>query len=179
MANISNKARGLSSFRHIQQSQKTGDDGERRFYDSCKAAGFDIKKTTAQKDMKHIDFMVNGKSFDVKGIKKSHKNGEILIELKNVRGDMGWCNNKNSPEYVAFDFGAFFLCVCNSDMYAMVMDLCDLKSKVLTIEEALYKGYQRKDRSDLMTLVKLQDVLNNCGHEFIPYQDYHQPMELI
>lgn len=179
MANISNKARGLSSFQHIQQSQQTGESGERRFYDSCKAAGFEIKKTHAKKDMEHIDFMVNGKSFDVKGIKNSHKNGEILLEIRNVKGDIGWCNDMNSPEYVAFDFGAFFLCVKNADLFNMSMKICNLKSRVSNIGEALYKGYQRKDRSDLTTIVKLKDVLNMCEHKFIPYQDYHQPMELL
>lgn len=179
MASISNKAVNLSSFNHIQRSHQTGDNGERRFYDSCKAAGFDIKKTNTKQDRKHIDFIVNGKSFDVKGIKNSHKNGEILLEIKNVQGELGWCNNKNSPEYIAFDFGAFFLCVKNTDMFEMVTNICDLKNKVSKIGDALYKSYQRKDRKDLTTLVKLQDVLNMCEHRFIPYQEYYEPMKLI
>jgi hypothetical protein len=179
MANISNKAKGLSSIQHIKQSHKTGDEGERRFYDSCKAAGLSVKKTNAKKDMKHIDFIVDGKSFDVKGLKKSHRNGEILVELKNVNGKTGWCNKNNTPEYIAFDFGAFFLCVYNLDLYNMVLDLCNLKNKVSKIEDCLYKAYQRKDRQDLITLVKLQDVLNTCSHKFIPYQEYRQPMDIL
>lgn len=180
MAHISNKARQISSFKHIQKSAQTGASGEQRFYDSCKAAGKNIKKSSANHDIyKHIDFLVDEVSFDVKGLKQSQKEGKILLELLNVKGQMGWCNNKETPQYIAFDFGGFFLCVCNKDLYKFVKSKCDLNYFVDKIEDSIYKAYRRKDRMDLITLIKLEDALRTCDHWFLPYQEYKTPMELL
>lgn len=177
---ISRKARGMSSASHIQKSLASGQSGERRFYDSCKMAGIKIKKTDAKSDIGHIDFMVNdNNSYDVKGLKDSHKNGNILLELKNVQGKIGWCNNQNTPQWIAFDFGGFFLCCNNSDLYKATLDLCDLDDRVSKAKDCLYKGYNRNGRQDLMTMITLQDALNQCQHWFLPYQVYSEPMELL
>ena len=176
---ISKKAKSISSGRHIQKSYSTGAGGERRFYDSCKAAKIEIKKTNKQSDISHIDFMVNDVSFDVKGMKDSHKKGQILLELKNVQGKNGWCNDKDSPEWVAFDFGVCFICIKNTDLYKLSQDLCDLEDLVSSAKDCLYKGYTRKGRKDLMTMVSLQDALNHCEHWFLPYNEYFEPMELL
>ena len=80
---ISLKAKQLSSNQHIKMSRFVGENGQRRFYDSCRAAGIDIKKASASQDMKHIDFIVNGETVDAKGIKNTHKKGQILLEIKN------------------------------------------------------------------------------------------------
>lgn len=180
MANISNTAKKISSPQHLTRSNNVGDSGERRFYDSCKAANLNIKKTTSKLDMyNHTDFVVNNVKFDVKGLKNSHKQGRLLLEIKNVQGKTGWCNSKSSPEYIAFDFGGFFLCVLNSHLYQFVTKNCDLKNKVNKVEDSLYKGYTRKDRQDLTTTILLKDALINCEHWFLPYQEYNQPMELL
>lgn len=180
MSYTSNKAKGLSGSKHIAHSAATGSDGERRFYDSCKSKKLDIKKTSAKDDIhKHTDFIVDGKSFDVKGLKKSHNEGNILIELRNVQGKSGWCNKSGVPEWVAFDFGLFFVCVSNSDLYDLACDLCDLKDKVSSVGAAMYKGYTRKDRKDLMTVVSLSDVIKGCDHWLLPYKAFHSPMELL
>lgn len=176
---ISNRARRISSIDHIHQSIAAGQSGERRFYDSCKMAHLDIKKTRKAHDLSHIDFIVDGYTYDVKGIKDSHKEGNILLELKNVQGKIGWCNPKKTPEYIAFDFGCFFLCAKNTDLYQAANNLCDLKDLVDKAKDCLYKGYTRKGRKDLMTMVALQDVLNECEHWFLPYREYREPMELL
>ena len=67
----------------------------------------------------------------------------------------------------------------NSDLYELACDLCDLKDKVSSIGAAMYKGYTRKDRKDLMTVVSLSDVIKGCDHWFLPYKDFHHPMELL
>ena len=86
---ISNKAKNMSSAGHIQQSLKTGQEGQQRFYDSCRAAGKTIKKTSESDDIKnHTDFVVDGEGFDVKGLKQTQKEGKILLEIKNVVGKM-------------------------------------------------------------------------------------------
>lgn len=175
---ISNKAKGISSGYHVQKSINVGEDGQRRYYDSCKYAGMIIKKTGKTQDINHIDFIVNGSTVDVKGLKDSHKLGNILLEVKNVKGKGGWCSI-NGPESIAFDFGAFFLNVKNVDLIKLIEKLCNLEDKVNKVGLSLYKGYTRKDRMDLITMVTLKDVLNNCEHWFLPFQSYKEPMELL
>ena len=176
---ISEKAKKISSVTHIQKSLQTGQEGQQRFYDSCRVAGKVIKKTSEQDDIKnHTDFIVGGEGFDVKGLKQTQKEGKILLEINNVLGHTGWCNNKNKPSFIAFDYGAFFLCVKYEDLYNFAMT-CDLGDKVGHIKDALYKGYTRKNRKDLMTTIWLYDVLNTCEHWFLPYEEYRSPMELL
>lgn len=164
----------MSSHRHIQYSQAVGDDGQRRYYNSCRAANLNIQKTTKANDMNHVDFIVDGKTVDVKGIKKSHKKAQILVELKNVLGKDGWCS-ANGPEFVSFDFGLFFIHVKNADLLNLVKKKCNMKTFVPKYEDALYKAYSRKGRDDLMTLVSLTDVIQECEHWFLPFEDFHEP----
>ena len=177
---ISNKAKSMSSAGHIQKSLSTGVGGEQRFYDSCRAAGKIIKKTSKRDDIKnHTDFVVDDLGFDVKGLKETQKEGKILLEIKTVQGKTGWCNHELKPEWIAFDFGAFFLCAKNTHLRELAENKCDWDKKAGNIKDALYKGYSRKDRKDLMTVVALYDVLNNCDHWFLPYKEYRSPMELL
>lgn len=168
----------MSSHGHISRSYAVGEDGQQKYYQSCKAAGLDVKKASNKQDMKHIDFFVDGKTVDVKGLKDTHKEGRLLLELKNVQGNDGWCS-KSGPEYIAFDFGAFFLHVKNADLVKLIKAKCDLKKKVSKISDCLYKSYSRKDRDDLMTVVSLTDVIKDCEHWYLPNKPYHPPMDLI
>jgi hypothetical protein len=177
---ISQTAKNLSSHQHINMSRFVGEDGQRKYYNSCRAAGLNIKKTRKKDDINHIDFVVDGKTVDAKGLKKTHKKGQILVEIKNVQGKDGWCStNKNAPDFLAFDFGAFFLHVKNSDLFALVKKKCDLTKIVLKADDALYKGYSRKDRNDLMTVVSLTDVIKSCEHWYLPSEPWHEPYQLL
>jgi hypothetical protein len=176
---ISRKAQGMSSAGHIAKSTAVGQSGERRFYDSCKAAGLNIKKTSKKHDLAHIDFVMDGETYDVKGLKDSTKEGNILLELKNVQGKKGWCNKENTPEWIAFDMGGMFICLRNTDLYNTVQKLCNLDDLVGKAKDCLYKGYTRKDREDLMTMITLQDALYGCDHFFVPYKEHRQPMDLL
>lgn len=175
---ISNKAKAMSSSSHIKRSFSVGEDGQQKYYQSCKASGLDVRKASNVQDMQHIDFFVDGKSVDVKGLKDTHKEGRILLELKNVQGKDGWCS-KSGPEWIAFDFGAFFLHVKNSDLLKLIDKKCDLTKVAPKIGQALYKSYSRKDRDDLMTVVSLTDVIKTCEHWFLPNRTWNFPMDLI
>ena len=173
---ISDKAKELSSFSHIQRSWNVGENGQRRYYNSCRAAKLSVKRASDAQDMKHVDFLVEGKTIDVKGLKDTHKMGQILLEIKNVQGRDGWCS-KSGPEWVAFDFGAFFLHVKNLDLVSLVAKKCDLNNIAKRASEALYRGYTRKDRDDLMTVVSLTDVIKMCEHWYLPAREFYEPME--
>ena len=64
---------------------------------SCLAAGLTIKKATKKQDIGHVDFIINGETVDLKGLKNSTREGQILVEFLNVRGKTGWCNEKGTP----------------------------------------------------------------------------------
>lgn len=176
---ISNKAKSLSSHSHIKRSWSIGEDSQQKYYQSCKAANLDIKKTSREQDIGHVDFVVGGKTVDVKGLKDTQKEGKILLELKNVQGKDGWCSISAGPEFIAFDFGAFFLHVKNSDLIKLVKKKCDLTASVSKISDALYKSYSRKDRSDLMTVVSLTDVIKSCNHWYLPSRSWMAEMDLL
>lgn len=76
---------------------QNGKKAEDEFYKRCIGLGRDVKVSTQFEDMfKHIDFYVNGVSYDVKSEKKIDARDEksnpdcIWLEMKNVRGDKGW-----------------------------------------------------------------------------------------
>ena len=102
---MSNKAKGLSGSSHIAHTKKLMDESVKRYQHSCLSAGLDIKKTGKQQDIGHVDFVVNGETVDLKGIKNSTREGKILLEFMNVVGKTGWCNQKGTPMWIAFDFG--------------------------------------------------------------------------
>lgn len=176
---ISNKAKGLSGSTHVAHSQKLMDESTDRYHQSCLAANLSIKKTRAQQDIGHVDFVVNGETVDLKGLKNSSREGKILLEFYNVQGKTGWCNENGTPLWVAFDFGAFFLHVKNIDLYNLAKEKCDLRETVTRASECLYKGYRRRGRKDLMSMVLLKDVLQACDHWFLPYMKYQIPLESV
>jgi hypothetical protein len=76
--------------------------------------------------------------------------------------------------------GAFFLHVKNSDLYQLAKKKCDLRDTVTKVNECLYKGYRRKGRKDLMSMVNLQDVfIADCEHWILPYQEYDLPIDSV
>ena len=176
---ISDKARGLSGSKHVAHTQKLMDESTERYHHSCLSAGLTIKKATKKQDIGHVDFVVEGETVDLKGLKNSTREGKILLEFLNVLGKTGWCNENGTPLWIAFDFGAFFLHAKNADLFNLAKDKCDLRDTVYKVNECLYKGYRRKGRKDLMSMVTLQDVLTECEHWFLPYSKYQLPMEEV
>ena len=155
------------------------DESVERYHHSCLMSELKIKKTGKQQDIGHVDFIVNGETVDLKGLKNSTREGKILLEFLNVNGKAGWCNEKGIPTWVAFDFGAFFLHVKNADLFNLAKEKCNLRETVYRVNECLYKGYTRKGRKDLMSMVTLQDVLTDCEHWYLPYAKYQLPLEEV
>ena len=157
-----------STIEHKRKTLALEDTSTKAYQQLCLMNNIKCFKASDEQDIKnHIDFFMDGESVDVKGMKDSSSAGNILIEIKNVNGRSGWCNNAKHPEWIAFYFGAFFLHVYKKDLYQVTNTLCDLENKVPSALACLYKGYTRKNRKDLLTMVKLQDVLNTCNHWFL------------
>jgi hypothetical protein len=176
---ISDKAKGLSGSIHVAHTQKLIDESTERYHHSCLAAGLTIKKTGKIQDIGHVDFVVNGETVDLKGLKNSTREGKILLEFLNVNGKKGWCNENGTPLWIAFDFGAFFLHAKNVDLYNLAKEKCNLRETVSRVDACLYKGYRRRGRKDMMSMVLLQDVLEGCEHWFLPYSKYQIPFDKV
>jgi hypothetical protein len=122
-----------------------------------------VTPATKEDDMyEHWDLVctINGlqAKVDVKGLKKINRedaepNENIhWIEIKNVKGNDGWawgCAN-----YFAFETNDYFIVVPKDPLQKLVSEKCKLKEK----GKGLYKLYTRRDRKDVMTLVKTIDL---------------------
>ena len=90
-----------------------------RFTTEAKASGFNVRKSTKVEDMGHVDYFLtkNGKTFavDLKSQKRGVEDGLFLIELLNVRGDLGWLFGK--AEFIVFDTPQGFQFVTRSLLY--------------------------------------------------------------
>lgn len=163
-------ATNMSGHRHMSKTKMLTKSSITRFLKACEAADIKVESASPYKDIKeHTDYIINGQTVDLKSCKESAREGKVILELANVKGEKGWCNEEGLPMWIVFDFGAFFLWAKNSDLFSLAKEKCNLRNRVYKFDDCLYKGYQRKDRKDWMTMVTLQDVLNHCQHKFLPY----------
>ena len=90
-----------------------------RFTNEAKTNGFHVRKSTKIEDMGHVDYFLtkNGKTIavDLKSQKRGVENGLFLIELLNVRGDLGWLFGK--ADFIVFDTPQGFQFVNRSALY--------------------------------------------------------------
>lgn len=170
MPYMSDRAKGMSGNRHISKTAQLNKRSIERYLISCEKAGKTLESASAKQDIhQHTDYIVDGETVDLKALKESARDGLVLLEFKNVNGKSGWCNPEGTPTWIAFDFGGFFLHAKNIDLYNLAQEKCDFDTSVSRFNQCLYKAYTRRNRKDLMSMVKLQDVLNNCEHWFLPY----------
>lgn len=151
------------------RTQAQGDKAEEKFVLALEKENIQYRKASTREDMfDHIDFYAKGsqgfRGFDVKAYKNTTKEGKLLIEFKNVRGEFGWIHGK--ADFIAFDMGDRFMCVPRLQLLDLAEQLCDLNDKVYRVNDALYKGYTREKwgRFDLITLIKISDVKNNLKY---------------
>lgn len=155
---------------------KLGAAAETGFELAAKKSGYKISKGTRSDDINHIDFFMEmdggiKMSVDVKSRKKIKRsdesvNDELLwIEFKNVRGMRGWLYGK--ADLIAFERENDFLLV-NRKLFARLCEkLCDLTKMNIDRSMPLYTGYQRKDRLDVLSLIKMADIIENIKYSII------------
>lgn len=81
----------------------------------------------------------------------------VWLEYKNVQGRNGWL--VSCVDILAFERDDDFILVKRKELQQMADELCDLTDMVTKSSEALYKGYTRKGREDLITQVKMKDIM--------------------
>lgn len=130
--------------------------------------GWQIKPASAGENIDdHFDYRIKKErelyKVEVKSKKRIHRADAapqaemVWIELHGVRiSDSGWLFGK--ADLIAFQMNASFRIVKRQDLIALVCRLIDYKSKVNSPRDALYKTYSRAGRSDILTMIRYQDL---------------------
>ena len=145
------------------ESWKSGQKVESDFSKLLGQRDPDFRAATKQEQYKHIDYHSYFGTIDVKAKKRLNRldsKGQdefVWLEFKNINGNVGWLCGET--DIIAFERNDDFILVSRSLLLNMAKTKCDLNKRVTYSKDALYKGYQRKGRKDLITIVKMKDIL--------------------
>jgi len=150
--------------RDFKQSWDRGQKLEDEFFELVKIRDPNARRATPKEQYRHIDFVTYFGTIDVKSKKRiGRADGEeqdtiVWLEYKNVQGKEGWLVSE--VDILAFERDDDFILVRRGILHDMANSLCNLKDMVDKTSDALYKGYTRKGREDLITQVKMRDIMN-------------------
>ena len=149
------------------RSFRMGFEAEGLFVKTMKSLGLKVEKTPIEIDRTmHIDFIVDGYGFDVKGNRKINS---IWLELQNTNGDHGWL--KGAADYIAFHFPnqGVFKIFKTPDLLRFVEENV---TEIANTNKEYMKMYTRKDRSDIIIKVRYSDI-KHLSHKIIKcVEDY-------
>ena len=164
MANIGSKRRAYSN--------STGRMAEVRFVRAARNKGLLVTKATAKQDIhEHVDYWLamnnSGKKWGV-DVKGNNLPDEIWCEFKNVRGDDGWLYG--GATIIAFDMpeeGGFS--IVNRDELAFFCEKHVRDERVDNKKDAYLKKYTRRDRQDVISMLKLHDLKSLMSYRVWEY----------
>lgn len=125
--------------------------------------GITYREASRDEQFLHFDYVTSVGTIDVKARKKINRSDEdeqdslVWVEFKNTAGNAGWLTS--DVDFIAFERKDDFVVVRRWSLLDLANELCDLTQMVSRPSEALYKGYQRKGRLDLISIIKMQDIL--------------------
>ena len=143
-------------------------------YKEGKEAEFLFRKWTGAEDAddkmekSHVDCIWKGFMVDVKGLKKSHLDGYVLVEFKNVAGNAGWAAAKSKADLIAFQFPEGFYVVKREDLYKLANDKVianptasqkPIRGNNIAPSSGLYQLVGRPSRKDVFTYILKDDLL--------------------
>lgn len=139
----------------------TGKETEDLFIQRCKERGKNVVNSSKKENMfEHIDFIVDGISYDIKAEKKLNRWDEVTcpdliwLEMRNVRGDKGWlCSD---VQKVAFCRMGKFYVVDREKLLSFTREYVG-HGEILPYKEYA-KLYSRKGRKDLTAYIWWQDI---------------------
>ena len=158
---------------------ESGDKAESSFESSTTKAGLSCEKSSFQEEIRHIDYWVEGAKLprtavDVKSRKKvkraddKYNDDVVWIEFANVQGKRGWLYGASN--IIAFEREHDFLLVDRKLLARLCEKLCDLSQLNVEVRMPLYTGYQRRGRKDLLSLIKMTDIVDGIKHTILKKQ---------
>jgi hypothetical protein len=157
-------------------SNSTGRMAEVRFLRAARAKGLFVTKSSRNEDMhQHIDYWLamseSGSKWGV-DVKGNNLPDEIWCEFKNVAGNPGWMYG--GATIIAFDMpeeGGFS--IVDREELALFCEK-NVKDEAVTDKKNAYlKRYTRKDRQDVITILKLHDIKTLVSYRVWEYdQNY-------
>ena len=152
-------------------SSATGRVAEVRFVRAARNKGLLVTKSTHTEDMHdHIDYWLaikNGGKWGV-DVKGNNLPDEIWCEFKNVAGNPGWMYG--GATIIAFDMpeeGGF--AIVDREELAFFCEKHVKDEVVSDKREAYLKKYTRRDRLDVITIVKLHDLKSLLSYRVWEY----------
>ena len=153
-------------------SNATGRVAEVRFIRSARKKGLLVNKSSHTEDIHdHVDYWLamssNGNRWGV-DVKGNNLPDEIWCEFKNVQGKPGWMYG--GATIIAFDMpeeGGF--AIVDREELAFFCEK-HVSSEVVTDKRQAYlKKYTRKDRQDVITILKLHDLKSLMSYRVWDY----------
>ena len=145
------------------QSWKRGQGVEAMFAKLLNKRTTDVRAADLKEQFSHVDYFSDFGKIDVKARKRVARSDDntqddlVWLEFKNVQGKLGWLYGE--ADWIAFERNDDFVIVKRSSLAMMAEKLCAVGDRVAVGKDALYKGYQRSGRKDLLSIVKMSDVL--------------------
>ncbi len=155
-----------------KESVEQGQSAEDTFYRLAKLRGFKVKPATGMEQFDHVDFHLTSQEqdgvmnamVDVKARKRiSRKDVDpqdewIWVEFKNVRGKDGWLYGL--ADFIAFERTEDFVLSFRKELVDWCESHVDLKSKVVSPDQAEYLLYTRKGKQDSISMIRMDDIMN-------------------
>jgi len=157
-------------------SNATGRMAEVRFVRAAREKGLMVTKSSHTEDIhEHIDYWLamssQGKRWGV-DVKGNNLPDEIWVEFKNVRGNSGWLYG--GATIIAFDMpeeGGF--AIVDREELAFFCEKHVANEFVANKKDAYLKRYTRRDREDVISILKLHDIKNLMSYRVWDYsKDY-------
>lgn len=157
-------------------SNATGRCAEVRFVRAARHKGLLVTKSSHTEDIHdHIDYWLamsdSGKRWGV-DVKGNNLPDEIWVEFQNVRGNPGWLYG--GATIIAFDMpeeGGFS--VVDRQELAFFCEKHVRDEMVTDKKRAYLRKYSRKDRDDIISILKLHDIKSLVSYRVWEYdKDY-------
>ena len=122
--------------------------------------GITYREASRDEQFLHFDYKAKG-TIDVKARKKINRSDEdeqddlVWVEFKNTAGNAGWLTS--DVDFIAFERKDDFVVVRRHALLELANEKCNRHGQ--RPSDALYKGYQRRGRLDLISIIKMQDIL--------------------
>lgn len=148
--------------------------------------GYSVRVAGRQEQFSHVDFILNKEEkewkVDVKGAKKIKRTDNqpcyehLWLEFKTGHGKDGWLVANKGCDTLAFELEHEFVLVARKELKKLAEKLCNLEKRVDSSKKALYCGYKRFGRQDLLSLIKTED-LKQIPHSIWPKQNTTSQLE--